>query len=102
MPIHDWSKVPSGLFHDFHQSWSIRVKDALNAGRLPKGLSALVEQRSGPREADVLTVERRGRPQPGGPDDGAGLLIQERPTTRIVRRTTKDIYAGRANRIVVR
>ena len=31
MPIHDWSRVPSGLFHDFHQSWSIRIKDALNA-----------------------------------------------------------------------
>ena len=36
MPIHDWSRVPSGLFHDFHQSWSIRIKDALNSGRLPK------------------------------------------------------------------
>lgn len=23
MPIHDWSRVPSGLFHDFHQTcWS--------------------------------------------------------------------------------
>ena len=31
MPIHDWTRVPSGLFHDFHQSWSIRIKDALNA-----------------------------------------------------------------------
>ena len=48
MPIHDWARVPAGLFHDFHQSWSIRIKDALNAGLLPRGLSALVEQRSGP------------------------------------------------------
>src|SRR5215475_14466095 len=47
MPIHDWSRVPSGLFHDFHQSWSIRIKDALNAGRLPDGVEALVEQRAG-------------------------------------------------------
>jgi len=44
MPIHDWSRVPAWLFHDFHQSWSIRVKDALNAGRLSKGLAALVGQ----------------------------------------------------------
>jgi hypothetical protein len=54
MPIHDWSRVRSGLFHDFHQSWTIRIEDALNAGRLPKGVAALVEQRSGPRAPDVL------------------------------------------------
>src|SRR5260370_32093297 len=100
MPIHDWTRVPSGLFHDFHQSWSIRIKDALNAGRLPKGLSALVEQRSGPREMDVLTVERRTKPGRAGTGDGAGVLTLERPTTTIMRRTTKEIYAGRANRLV--
>jgi Protein of unknown function (DUF4058) len=99
MPIHDWSRVPAGLFHDFHQSWSIRIKDALNAGRLPKGLSALVEQRSGPREADVLTVERTKPQRQGG---AAGALTLEPPSTQIVRRTTKEIYAGRANRVVVR
>jgi hypothetical protein len=77
MPIHDWTRVPSGLFHDFHQSWSIRIKDALNAGILPKGLSALVEQRAGPKEP-------------------------ERPTAKIMYRTTKEIYAGRANRIVIK
>ncbi|HEV3448555.1 MAG TPA: DUF4058 domain-containing protein [Gemmataceae bacterium] len=80
MPIHDWTRVPAGLFHDFHQSWTIRIKDALNAGCLPKGLSALVEQRSGPREADILTVERRLKSERS--DSGPG--------------------AGRANRIVVR
>jgi hypothetical protein len=75
-PIHDWTRVPAGLFHDFHQSWSIRVKDGLNAGRLPKGLVALVEQRAGPRESDVLAIESRSR-------------------------TTKEIYSSRANRIIV-
>jgi hypothetical protein len=29
MRIRDWSRVPAGLFHDFHQSWSIGIKDAL-------------------------------------------------------------------------
>jgi len=69
MPIHDWSRIPSGLFHDFHQTWSIQIKMALNAGILPKGISALVEQRSGPRESDVLALEiyaarQRGTPAP--------------------------------------
>ena len=61
MPLHDWSRVPAGLFHDFHQTWSIQIKLALNAGILPKGLSALVEQRSGPRESDVLAIESLAR-----------------------------------------
>jgi Protein of unknown function (DUF4058) len=102
MPLHDWTRVPSGLFHDFHQSWSIRIKDALNAGCLPKGLSALVEQRAGPREADVLAVQRRTNSQRPETDAGGGTLTLERPTATIVRRTSKEISWGRANRIVVR
>ncbi|HJT77704.1 MAG TPA: DUF4058 family protein [Gemmataceae bacterium] len=102
MPIHDWTRVPPGLFHHFHQDWSIEIARCLNRGLLPKGLSALVEQRSGPREADVLTVERRTPGARPDADDGGGLLTLEQPTASIVRRSTKEIYAGRANRIVVR
>lgn len=102
MPLHDWTRVPSGLFHDFHQSWSIRIKDALNQGRLPKGLSALVEQRAGPREADVLAIEHRNRPRRSGSAGNGNLATLAPPATRIVRRTTKEIYAVRANRIIVR
>ena len=61
MPIHDWSRIPSGLFQDFHQTWSIQIKVALNNGILPKGVSALVEQQSGPKEFDVLAVSRANR-----------------------------------------
>jgi hypothetical protein len=100
MPLHDWSRVPAGLFHDFHQSWSIRIKDALNAGLLPKGVAALVEQRSGPLESDVLAIESR-KTQPLD-DRAGGVAVAERPVTKFVRRTTKDFYADRANRIVVR
>src|SRR5216683_142268 len=58
MPIHDWTRVPAGLFHHFHQDWTIEIARRLNRGLLPKGLSALVEQRSALKEPDVLTVER--------------------------------------------
>jgi hypothetical protein len=100
MPIHDWTRVPAGLFHDFHQSWTVRLKDALNAGRLPKGVTALVEQRSGAWEPDVLAIENRATAK-SLPESG-GLATVERPTTQIVRRSSKQIYAGRANRIVVK
>ena len=100
MPIHDWSRIPSGLFHDFHQTWSIQIKLALNAGILPKGISALVEQRSGPRESDVLAIESRSKSLRFGNDGGVATMTP--PVTRFVGRTTKQIYATRANRIVVK
>jgi hypothetical protein len=97
--MHDWSRVPSGLFHHFHQDWSIAIARELNRGRLPKGLSALVEQRSGPRESDVLAIESR---RPPDTSDASGVATVGPPLTTIVRRTTRAVYAGRANRIVVR
>ena len=102
MPIHDWSRVPSGLFHDFHQTWSIHIKSALNSGLLPRGLSALVEQRAGTREADVLTVESRKLPKISGTTGSGALLTMDPPSTSIVRKTTKEIYADRSNRVVVK
>jgi hypothetical protein len=76
MPIHDWTRVPAGLFHHFHQDWTIEIARTLNRGILPRDLSALV--------------------------DGGGVLTAQRPMATIVRRTTREIYAGRSNRIVVR
>ena len=54
MPMHDWTKVYSGLFHDFHQGWSITIRNALNGGLLPKGMSAFVEHKVGV-VGDLLT-----------------------------------------------
>jgi hypothetical protein len=44
MPIHDWTLVDAGLFHDFHQDWTIELRQSLNAGLLQKGLTARVLQ----------------------------------------------------------
>jgi hypothetical protein len=100
MPLHDWARVPAGLFHHFHQHWSVEIATALNRGRLPKGVAALVEQRAGPRESDVLAIERRSRLKDPGLEGGVATM--ERPVARFVSRTTKQIYATRANRIVLR
>jgi len=102
MPIHDWTRVPAGLFHHFHQDWSIEIARTLNRGLLPKGVSALVEQRSGPKESDVLAIETNSKSPRSGPGSAGALATAERPATRIVRRTTKEIYAVRANQIVVK
>ena len=47
MPIHDWTRVPSGLFHDFHQRWTAEISNTLNRGIMPAGYYAYVEQRVG-------------------------------------------------------
>ena|SRR5688572_20409226 len=101
MPIHDWSRVSAGLFHDFQQSWSIRIKDSLNAGLLHKREAALVEQRAGPLEGDVLSIEGQAAWRTGDASTG-GVATEDRPATQIIRRSTRQIYARRANRIVVR
>jgi len=98
MPIHDWTRVPSGLFHEFHQSWSVRLKDALNAGVLTDGYYALVEQHVDGPEPDVIAVQARQ------PDKAGGTSTLEPPKTRLTVRTPSDAarYARRANRISVR
>ncbi len=102
MPLHDWSRVPSGLYHHFHQDWSIEIARALNRGLLPRGTSALVEQRSGTREADVLTIKSRPALPEAEPRGGETLVIPDRPATRYVRRSNAEHDAAKANRVVVR
>ena len=57
MPVHDWTNVTSGIFHDFHQSWAIEIRRALNGGLLPPGFSAMAEQWAGGKIPDVLTLQ---------------------------------------------
>jgi hypothetical protein len=56
MPIHDWARVDADLFHDFHQTWTIAIRNALNGGLLPRGFSALVEQHAAGLVPDVLAA----------------------------------------------
>jgi hypothetical protein len=75
MPIHDWTRVDAGLFHDFHQDWTIELRRSLNAGRLPPGFTALTEPGGG---------------LAGGTVPPEGLFVDQ---------TEEDTYASRANRI---
>jgi hypothetical protein len=102
MPLHDWTRVPAGLFHHFHQDWTIEIARTLNRGLLPHGAAALVEQRSAEREADVLTVKALAPPPRYDLEVNGGVAVATPPATRIVRRTANEHYADRANRIVIR
>src|SRR5262245_13500327 len=100
MPLHDWSKVPAGLYHHFHQDWTAQLTRTLNRGLLPIGVSALIEQRAGKREGDVLAVESFDATSREYRD--TGVLIAERPKTKIVSRSETQVYARKANRIALK
>lgn len=101
MPIHDWTRVPSGLFHDFHQAWSIEIRNVLNGGVLTKGYYALVEQKIDGPEPDVIAVELKKRAkQPLGPSSA----ILDPPKASLTARVASEAaqYARKANRISIR
>src|SRR5437868_1802425 len=102
MPIHDWTRVDAGLFHDFHQSWTVTLRNALNTGSLPSEYFALVEQNIRGPIPDVLTL--RLSPAPEKTSNGTVALAVEAapPRTRLIRRTEVDRYTEKANRITVR
>ena len=61
MPIHDWTRVPAGIFHHFHGRWIAAICDALNEGLLPGDYYALAEQVAGDSEAKFHGDERPER-----------------------------------------
>ncbi len=98
MPVHDWSRVNSGTFHDFHQDWTIEIRRTLNGGVLPKGYFAMADQRINGPEPDVVTLNL------GGPTPTGGLAIADAPPKSLQMgriETEKAIYARKANRLVV-
>src|SRR5437660_1420004 len=99
MPVHDWGRVDANIFHHFHQCWTIAICDALNAGLLPTGFSALVEQHAGGLIHDVLALERRT--QPKDIEKSAGNLLTAIPPQTSLVRQAKTALAARSNRIVI-
>lgn len=99
MPIHDWTRVGANRFHDFHQRWMIAICNALNAGRLPAGYFAMVEQKAGGPEPDVITLALT--PPPGPVLGGVAVEVQP-PKARFVSRTEAAGYSRKANRVTVR
>jgi hypothetical protein len=100
MPIHDWTRVRANRFHDFHQSWTQNIRNALNAGILPPGFFAMAEQITGRPEADVVTLELN--PPPGTAAPSGPAVEMAPPRARIVTRSEAAQYARKANRITIR
>lgn len=108
MPIHDWKRVPPGIFHDFHQEWSVALKHALN-GILPPPYYALIEQVSSGRFPDVPTFQTQ-RPTTTTNGSGSSLsqsngglltLAEAPPRVSITAVIEADLYVQKANRVIM-
>jgi hypothetical protein len=105
MPMHDWTRVKAGVFHDFHHAWIEEMKRALNAGLLPDEYYAMADQQAAGFGPDVLTLQSQS-----GADDvvgnattsGATTVVQTRPHAKFIAETDAEFHRRRKSSIVVR
>ncbi|MBO0700233.1 MAG: DUF4058 family protein, partial [Zavarzinella sp.] len=104
MPMHDWTRVDDGTYHDFHTAWIAELRKVLNRGTLPKGYYALAEQQAGDVGPDVLTLRRPPRAELDRDlDESGGIAVASDPP-RVEYTATSDLkaYAARRRTIVIR
>jgi hypothetical protein len=118
MPIHDWTRVDAGIFHDFHHSWIRAIKRVLNERVLPAEYYALAEQHGAGFEPDVLTLRAgvasasdegptdrpaaRRTEQGNGPENGPGGLKVAEPRVKFRAETDLEFYRRKQNVVAVR
>lgn len=102
MPIHDWSRVEAGIFHHFHQGWTMEISNALNGGVLPPGYFALAEQIISGPIPDVVTLQRRTAPAAPAQPAGGVAVADAPPRARFVASAEPDRYVRKANRIAIK
>jgi hypothetical protein len=107
MPVHDWTIVDDGIFHDFHTAWIGEIRTALNANLLPKGYYALAEQHTGHGIADILALHADPQPlpkplPPPPMPEGGGLLVAEAPPRVRHRQRVEQASAERRRSLAIR
>jgi hypothetical protein len=98
MPIHDWTRVHAGIFHDFHHEWISTIRRALNSGILPSEYYALAEQQAAGFGPDVLTLQADGSSDGGG----TATTLQAQPKTRFVFESDAEFYRRKKSSVVIR
>jgi hypothetical protein len=104
MPVHDWTRVDAGIFHDFHSAWTIELRNVLNGGILPSDYYALAEQHAGRSVPDLLTLHASG---PNGasssfPASGPGTALLETPPKVQRTLTAVETYRERRRTLAIR
>lgn len=109
MPIHDWTRVKPGIFHDFHQAWITELRNVLNSGLLPADYYALCEQVVGLGIPDVLTLEASHDPQNGQANGrgtiqgGAAVAVAvQPPQVKHSLRMDSEVYRQKSSVLTIR
>ncbi len=99
MPMHDWTRVNAGTYHDFHHEWISEIKRALNRGLLPPDYYAMAEQVAAGFGPDVLTLQDMTiEPRSG---DG-GTATRTRPKSTYFAEFPGTFQAQRKSMVAVR
>jgi Protein of unknown function (DUF4058) len=110
MPIHDWTRVTAGTWHDFHLAWIAELRNALNGGLLPSDYYAQAEQIAGPLGPDVLTLRMPASPEnngaePSSPTTGGtgGLAVATAPPRpKMIAEAEMNDYVLKRRTIIIR
>lgn len=100
MPIHDWTRVESGIFHAFHHEWISEMSRALNRGLLPSDYYALPEQQAAGFGPDVLTLQDLNSPATS--NGSTTTVARPRPKTRFVIESPAELHRRKKSSIAVR
>jgi hypothetical protein len=105
MPVHDWTRVVAGNFHDFHQRWITAICNSLNAGQLPDDFYAMSEQIAEGPKPDVIALHANGQPEsswdPMSLGDRAIAVLEHPPRVKYTEEQEREIYAESADRVAV-
>jgi hypothetical protein len=111
MPVHDWSRVDAGIFHDFHHAWIEQIKRLLNSGVLPPDHYAMAEQHASHFGPNVLTLQSRNfgdqndeeEQSPGNESrtNDVGEIVSN-PKARLVGETDLEFYRRKQSVIALR
>jgi hypothetical protein len=106
MPIHDWTLVDAGIFHDFHHVWIDEIARTLNRGLLPPDYYALREQHAAGFGPDVLTLQAQiGDIEPAALGTGLqseGGLLLATPKLQPIAETDMAFYRRKQKSVTIR
>jgi hypothetical protein len=107
MPIHDWTRVTAGTWHDFHLAWIAEIRNALNGGILPVDYYAQAEPIAGPLGPDVLTLQVPDTPVNGDAglpsSSGGGVAVSVAPPRmRLTAEAEMNDYVLKRRTLIIR
>ena len=103
MPMHDWTRVESGILYAFHHDWITEIARAMNGGLLSSEYYALAEQQAAGFGPDVLTLQALTETTDSSAAASVGTIARSRPKTQFTAELPdSEFYRRKKSSIVVR